>query len=567
MRKSIYIFVTLFMLAVSGIRSHAQSIESYFIAQSYDVCGTYFCPVTTSGFTSGQSVRFYWGDGANDLLSLSSWSAPDTGNTTGWHPYSTPGTYTIKIVLNDGGPVDSVIFSHTVQACNFISVSANVDVNANCTYDTADEWVYGTSIVEVDSASVPIDTLSMFSGLWYKATAPAGTVYALRLLTPDPGLTLSCSSTGIIYDTIPATPFDIIPNKHFLFDCVSTSSAFDLSITASSFARRNTQSATISVSNTSCTGTAALVRFDYSPKYSFNSVDPAYSYTVSGTSVTFDIGSVSAHSRRFMNVRLDSAATLVLGDTANSTFTVTPISGDTFPANNVVSRCDTVKASFDPNHKSVTPTGNITAGASLEYMLDFENTGNDTAYNIHIMDTLSDNLDVNSLRGGISSHRVSLYQYNVAGYNILKFDFPNIMLPDSSHHDMCRGMVTFSVNAKSGLSPGTTIANRVGIYFDVNEVVMTNTVFSKIPMTTDVKSTSLSKVELYPNPVKDMLTIATSGSVYRTLAIYNIMGQSVAKQDVSSFATSIDVSALTPGIYYVSLKGEGGTKTIKFEKL
>jgi uncharacterized repeat protein (TIGR01451 family) len=566
MKKMIIFFATLLIIVSSFSSSSAQSIESYMIAHSYDVCGTYMCQVRSSGYVAGQTIKIYWGDGSDTTELATSWIT-DTAITAGFHQYTTPGVYSIKMVLYDGGPVDSVTVSQDIRPCNFISIFAMVDVNGNCVRDSMDEWVRSSSSIKVDSAGIPIDTLVICTGMWYRASAPAGTIYTFSLISPPSGLALACASSGIIHDTIPPSPFDIIPTKYLLFDCTSTSSAFDLNISASTIASRSIQRASIAVTNSSCTGTPALLRFDHSPKFAFNSIDPAYTYTISGTSVTFDIGTVTANTTRFINILLDSATTLVLGDTANSTFTVTPISGDTNPANNVLARCDTIRASYDPNRKSVSPTGNITAGTTLEYMLEFENTGNDTAYNIHILDTLSDYLDINTLKGGISTHRMALYSYKVAGQNILKFDFPSIMLPDSSHHDVCKGMVTFSINAKTTLSPGTTIANRVGIYFDVNEVVMTNTVYSGIPLPTNVKSIGLSKVELYPNPVTETLNVIVEGGNYSRLTIYNVMGQVVHSQEVTGTLAAVNVSSLAQGIYYCSLQGEKEKKTIKFEKL
>jgi hypothetical protein len=95
---------------------------------------------------------------------------------------------------------------------------------------------------------------------------------------------------------------------------------------------------------------------------------------------------------------------------------------------------------------------------------------------------------------------------------------------------------------------------------------MTNTVFSKIPLPAAVRNLTLSAVELYPNPVQETLNIKAGSGSYRSLAIYNIMGQVISTQAIDAAETTINVSSLVPGIYYVALKGDAGTKTIKFEK-
>jgi hypothetical protein len=65
-------------------------------------------------------------------------------------------------------------------------------------------------------------------------------------------------------------------------------------------------------------------------------------------------------------------------------------------------------------------------------------------------------------------------------HTVVKFDFPGINLPDSSHHGYCTGFVQFNVMTRSGLADGTVLPDRAGIYFDDNEVILTNTVTNTI---------------------------------------------------------------------------------------
>jgi hypothetical protein len=161
------------------------------------------------------------------------------------------------------------------------------------------------------------------------------------------------------------------------------------------------------------------------------------------------------------------------------------IASDTTEAdttNNNETRVDTVKSSYDPNEIEVSPTGLVIPCTQLQYTIHFENMGNDTAHNIHIMDTLSDNVDIHSLQLVMASDAMDIAIMKESGHNVVKFDFPNIKLPDSSHHNQCTGMVIFKIKVKNGLPDGTSIINRAGIYFDDNEVVMTNAVENIIGM-------------------------------------------------------------------------------------
>ncbi len=45
------------------------------------------------------------------------------------------------------------------------------------------------------------------------------------------------------------------------------------------------------------------------------------------------------------------------------------------------------------------------------------------------------------------------------------------------------------------------------------------------------------------------------------------MGQTVISQQLVNYLNEVNVKSLPSGIYYVSLRGAGGVKVVKFEKL
>jgi len=229
---------------------------------------------------------------------------------------------------------------------------------------------------------------------------------------------------------------------------------------------------------------------------------------VSGNVATINVSGLSATNPVWVSVYYSPVGTLTLGDTAKTTITI-PTAGDCVPGNNTVISIDTLRSSYDPNHKTVMPVTNVAAGGKLEYMIQFENTGNDTAHNIHVMDTLSDNLDINTIKvtGGSAPCKMILSTW--AGHNVVKFDFPAINLLDSSHHGKCDGFVLFTIYAKTTITPGTNVDNKAGIYFDANAVVMTNSVRNTMPVASGVANINTNVVEIYPNPVNDKLMVAT----------------------------------------------------------
>jgi hypothetical protein len=185
------------------------------------------------------------------------------------------------------------------------------------------------------------------------------------------------------------------------------------------------------------------------------------------------------------------------------------------------------------------------------------------------MDTLSDYLDVRSLKIINASSVMNINIQKATGRNIVRFDFPAINLLDSSHHGYCDGSVIFSIKSQSGLPAGAMIENHAGIFFDDNPVVMTNAVVNTVGCSSvGVPAVSKSdEILLYPNPATDELAIVQSGTSYTALSVFNTLGQQYLHQQISSTKTNLDIHGLPPGLYYVALHGLNGNVVKKFVKL
>ncbi|SNC61671.1 conserved repeat domain-containing protein/Por secretion system C-terminal sorting domain-containing protein [Hymenobacter gelipurpurascens] len=147
--------------------------------------------------------------------------------------------------------------------------------------------------------------------------------------------------------------------------------------------------------------------------------------------------------------------------------------------------CQPILDSYDPNDKHVLPAG-LTAqhytptNTALRYQVRFQNTGNDVAYRVVVVDTLDAGLDISTLQVGAVSHP---YHLSITGQArpVLTFTFDNILLPDSSHNLLgSNGFVQFSIQPRSGLAPKASIENFADIFFDYNEPVRTNTTLNRI---------------------------------------------------------------------------------------
>lgn len=74
--------------------------------------------------------------------------------------------------------------------------------------------------------------------------------------------------------------------------------------------------------------------------------------------------------------------------------------------------------------------------------------------------------------------------------------------------------------------------------------------------------TSFNKVQFYPNPVKDVLTVSSSKKV-NSISVYNAAGQLVK---TSQNANTVNMSSLSAGVYLVKTDVEGKTETSKVIK-
>ncbi len=142
-----------------------------------------------------------------------------------------------------------------------------------------------------------------------------------------------------------------------------------------------------------------------------------------------------------------------------------------------------IRCSFDPNDKQVFPNygeeGYILAGEELEYLIRFQNTGNDTAFLVVVQDDLDSKLDIQSFTLISNSHPVSVKQ-DFENHR-LEFRFEDINLMDTvTNEEESHGFVKFRINVLDSLSVGEQIENTAHIYFDQNNPIITNTTLNEL---------------------------------------------------------------------------------------
>ena len=245
--------------------------------------------------------------------------------------------------------------------------------------------------------------------------------------------------------------------------------------------------------------------------------------------------------------------------------------------------CLVITDSYDPNDKLVQPTGITDAhivrpGITLDYTIRFQNTGNDTAYKVIIVDTLSEHFDIATIQFGVSSHP---YELNVSGKGspVLIFTFNDIYLPDSTTDELnSNGFVKFKMAPYDTLPNGTEVHNAADIYFDFNDPIRTNDpwvtisdIVIKAPPLTTIKQTMNENFVIYPNPAHSLLIIEAKNSLTEqfTLSINDLTGRSLSKETMTlSKKQIVDVSRLTEGIYLLRIQAsEREAAYFKFVKM
>ena len=231
--------------------------------------------------------------------------------------------------------------------------------------------------------------------------------------------------------------------------------------------------------------------------------------------------------------------------------------------------CQENIGAFDPNDKQAFPRGvgeehGILQNVDIEYKIRFQNTGTDTAFNVVVLDTLSEWLDPSSVRPGASSHP---YQFNMLEGNVLKFSFDNIMLPDSNVNEPAsNGYFKFKVKQKNDNPLGTEILNSAAIYFDFNEPVITNTVYHTIVdhvvvvSTDDFPTKNGIAPSVYPNPAGAYLTVDLNQneSIRGQWQLMDYAGSVLQSQSFRDQVFEVNLRSLSSGFYTYRLIDEEG---------
>ncbi|MEO6038894.1 MAG: T9SS type A sorting domain-containing protein, partial [Saprospiraceae bacterium] len=227
--------------------------------------------------------------------------------------------------------------------------------------------------------------------------------------------------------------------------------------------------------------------------------------------------------------------------------------------------CRPVLLAYDPNQKTAVPAGAgpdhlLAANRPLQYTIDFQNTGSDTAFRVLIRDVLDNSLEIETFRPGFASHP---YTWEIRG-NTLEVLFLPIMLPDSNMNEPAsHGFFSFEIEQKPNLSDGVTLENTAGIIFDFNPPIVTNTVrhtIGQLTVQVDEPQAYVTLWEVLGNPTRDLATFRATAFIAgeKEFALYNATGQLVRQAQFFGQSFYFQRNGLSAGLYFFRIRDDAG---------
>jgi len=471
--------------------------------------------------------------------------------------YSTPSLNAV--------PLCSANNPNNCQSFWNITGQAFLDTAGTCQYEQG-EGVYRFVRINLTEGGVLLQQAFTDGGGYYSFDVDTYGIYQVSVDTVGLPLLVLCPANDTLTDTITASNLMEV-HQDFSLACPP---GFDLGVRSiwSRFKPGNNSLVHILAGDVSdfynahcAAGTNGSVTVIFSGPVTYVGPPPGAltPTTVSGDTLTWaisDFGAVNPDSD--FNIILNTNYSATGGDQVCFAIWVLPIVGDNNPANNTFSQCFTVLDALDPNHKDVSPAGNIdTAQQWLTYTISFQNTGTAPAGNIVVNDTLdASHLDLSSIQLLAYSSEPKV---RVLGNGVVQFDFANINLPDSNaDFTASQGYLQFKVKLLGGLPLGTQVNNTGYIYFDYNPAVATNTAGNLIGVSTGIvpvsNNTYAPSLNLYPNPARNYVVVETGQSaIGGTLLLTDLTGRQVMNTEISNTQFKIPTTGLMSGVYFVKV--------------
>ncbi len=498
--------------------------------------------LTANVYNGNTPYSYLWSDG----------QTAQTANGLG------AGFYSVT-VTDDIGCLYSVNNYPLYSSChNVIEGKIYNDANGNCIYDAGDapmnnihiyadngtQIFYGTSNLDGNySIDIPISgSFQLTVNTWANGNCDSVAVCSsLQITFPSVGDTLYENNFGIISSGLHDLNINVFwtnPNPGFnhLFYILPFNSSFVPFLGS------------------------AVVTLYYDASVSYvSSANPQPIHDSVNHTLTWTLNSLPYPYSDWYGMNLKNLfhipSSIPIGSTIEYDVSITPTAGDCDSSNNYQYQNNILIGSLDPNEKTVTPTGNITADDSvLTYTIHFQNTGTDTTHFVIVKDTLSQYLDPATVVNLASSAPYS--EFNISGTGILEWVFNPLFLPDSaSNNAASKGFVMFKIKTKHNLPVGSIIQNKASIYFDYNSPVVTNTVSNSI--ISGIKEIADDgSVTVFPNPFSNEFAISSLQLAGSTITVTDVLGRELLHTKAIAQSASINLKTFSSGVYFITIRNE-----------
>lgn len=420
-----------------------------------------------------------------------------------------------------------------------------IDSNSNSALDSGEYAVVGQMITETSTGRF---SFSQNSGIYYLNLLDSGSYSvhppSINYYSPQPTVH-NVQFTGIL-QTDSLRDFAFQPNGIFDDLCISMSPIGNFRAGMYGFY-------SLDYYNAGTTTIAPKVVFYPDPNISFISSTPVAS-SISIDSIDWMLPAIAPYQSGHIIVKVFLSTGLPINTLINSFVRIDPVAGDANPSCHYASWEVFVTGSFDPNdirvNRDTVLTDELINPPFLDYIINFQNIGNDTAFNVHIFNQDPFNLDFSTFEFITASHPVNINYVNPTRQ--LEFHFNNILLPDhivnlqGSH-----GFVRYRIKPAAGLSAGDSITNSADICFDFNPPVFTGLATTHIVLSVGISESGIkdNEMTIFPNPTRGKIRIGSPFGIQR-IDIYNLIGENVMSIKGSGI-TTLDCSSLPSGIYFV----------------
>ncbi len=465
----------------------------------------------------------------------------------------------VYIVVNDNWE-GQAYFNVEFDGCAEID-SALLDIQGIVYYDMNNNGVRdldesGTFLTPIISDPFGVFTVSGVDGLYYSSVASLDDGnYTIYPNLPEHWAVSSDSvsysfEVNDAYEQLDSLDFGLYPDS--LFNEVTEN-------LIGSFPRCNdTINYWLNIQNTGTTVTSGLIHLALDDSLYYVSADVAPDSIV-GQNLYWNYEDLFFFDHQAMVVQVGTPDGLADTVSSNLNVTIDSLGVELFSSTQTLEQI--IVCAYDPNDKTPTPLGEGEFGyippttETIEYLVRFQNTGTDTAFNVVITDQLDANLDWYSMTPLAYSHNMH-YEMNIDGE--VSFIFNDIMLPDSNVNQLgSQGFVKYRIDLLPGLPLETSIYNTANIYFDMNPAVVTNTTVNTLHL--DVSSvdelTKKDEVLVYPNPFSETTTVYFGKDLKNySVQIVDLLGNQVyLNNGLSGNQLEIEAGHFKSGMYILIL--------------